>query len=534
MTGPRTARLAIDRRYLAVAALAAVAIAVRLPHLSDRSIWFDEASSWQTASYDWNDFLRSIRLNVHLPLYYLFLRGWMDLFGDSAAALRSFSVAFGVATVLLMVPFARELFRASAACRPEDGDGDAEPAGALPFGLVVAMLVALSPVQVFASIEARMYTMGTAFAVLSGWLLLRILRTGSGVWAWTAYGFSALGLLNSHHYGLFSVGAQAVFLGLYLVWLAGVGRGEEARRLLIPAAIVGLLVAMADLPALGILRTQVGRVQHDYWIRPLTLEIFVSTFGQFIIPNHDDVPRPEGWVILGLVTAAVAALAVRGRRGELFVVTSALLPMAFSAAASTITPVWSTRYFRFAHLFVVAAVALAIWRVTMRRPALLSCLFACLAAGLVYANVAFWRGLDLAHNPGMRAAVATILERIRPGESIVATDVVQYVPAKFYARGRAPIHLVEPPPEMFWGWHLIRPDDLISLDDLRDLMARGIWLVGTTSEAAVSPEWDLDDARLLEKYEYHYYCIPNRNIFVHHYTGPVDRHADGVAGRAGG
>jgi mannosyltransferase len=529
MNGQQPARLAIDWRYLAVAALA---IAVRVPHLSDRSIWFDEASSWQTASYDWHDFLRSIRLNVHLPLYYLLLRGWMDLFGESAAALRSFSVAFGVATVMLMGQFVRELFLASAAYQSEP-DGD-EPAAARSFGLVVAILVALSPVQVFASIEARMYSMGTAFAALSAWLLVRILRTGGSARAWTAYGLSALGLLNSHHYGLFSVGAQVVFLGLYLVWLAGVGRGKEARRLAIPAAIVGLLIAAADLPALGILQTQVDRVRQDYWIRPLTWEIFVSTFGQFIIPNHDDVPRPEGWVILGLVIAAAAALAVRGRRGEGFVVASALLPMAFSATASTITPVWSTRYFRFAHLFVLAAVALAVWRVAMRRPALRSCLFASMAAGLLYANVAFWRGLDLAHNPGMRAAVATILERIRPGESIVATDVIQYATAKFYAARRAPIHLVQPPSEMFWGWHLIRPDDLISLDELRPEMDRGIWLIGTTSAPVVSPEWDLDDARLLEKYEYHYYCIPNKNIFVHHYVSPMDRRAEGVTDRAGG
>lgn len=352
--------------------------------------------------------------------------------------------------------------------------------------------------------------------------------------AWTAYGLSVLGLLNSHHYGLFSVGAQAVFLGLYLIWLAGAGRGDEARRLLIPAAIVGLLVTMADLPTLGILRTQVGRVQQDYWIRPLTWQAFATTLGQFIIPNHDDVPRPEGWASLGLVAAASAILAVGGRRGEVFVVGSALLPMAFSAAASTITPVWASRYFRFAHLFVVASVALAIWRVTIRRPALRSCLFASVAAGLVYANVAFWRGLDLAHNTGMRAAVATILERIRPGESIVATDVIQYATAKFYAGRRAPIHLVKPPPDMFWGWHLIRPDDVIPLGELRDELARGIWLIGPTSVPVVPPEWGLDNARKLENYEYYCYCIPNKNIFVNHYIGPVDRHSDGVAGRAGG
>jgi uncharacterized membrane protein len=500
MNGLRTARLAIDWRYLAVAA---VAIAARLPHLSDRSIWYDEASSWQTASYGWDDFLRSIRLNVHLPLYYLLLRGWMGLFGESAVALRSYSVAFGVATVLLMGLFARELFHASAARRAAD-DGD-EPAAARAFGLVVAMLVALSPVQVFASIEARMYTMGTAFAALSAWLLLRILRTGGSARAWTAYGLSAFGLLNSHHYGLFSVGAQAVFLGLYLVWLAGAGRREEARRLAIPAAIVGLLIAMADLPALDILRTQVGRVRQDYWIRPLSGETFVSTFGQFIIPNHEDVPRPEGWVILGLV-----------------------------AAASAITPVWSARYFRFAHLFVLAMVALAVWRLMSRRPALRSCLFASLAAGLLYANVVFWQRLDLAHNTGMRAAVAAIIERIRPGESIVASDVVQYVTAKFYARGRAPIHVIEPPQDLYWGWHLIRPDDLVSLDDLRSGLARGIWLIGTLPDPVVSPDWDIGEAHLLERHEYHYYLYLHKNIYVHHYRREDDRPVGGAAGRVGG
>ena len=31
--------------------IAAVAVAIRLPYLDDRSIWFDEASSWRTASF---------------------------------------------------------------------------------------------------------------------------------------------------------------------------------------------------------------------------------------------------------------------------------------------------------------------------------------------------------------------------------------------------------------------------------------------------------------------------------------------------
>ena len=41
----------------------------------------------------------SLRLNVHLPLYYLVLKVWMGVFGDSVAAIRGLSVACGALTV---------------------------------------------------------------------------------------------------------------------------------------------------------------------------------------------------------------------------------------------------------------------------------------------------------------------------------------------------------------------------------------------------------------------------------------------------
>jgi uncharacterized membrane protein YjgN (DUF898 family) len=50
-------------------AVAAVALAFRLPYLTTRSLWYDESSSWQTAKFSFPEMLRSVRLNVHLPLY---------------------------------------------------------------------------------------------------------------------------------------------------------------------------------------------------------------------------------------------------------------------------------------------------------------------------------------------------------------------------------------------------------------------------------------------------------------------------------
>lgn len=384
-------------------AVIAVALLLRLPHLEDRSVWYDEASSWQTARFDWSDLRRSLLLNVHLPLYYIILKGWMTLFGESATAIRALSVLFGVTTVLVMEQFGRELFLASAPGRNDGLSGDRQ-SEAHVFGLFVAMLVAMSPVQVFASIEARMYTMGTAFTALCAWLLLRIIRMrGHASWSWAAYGLAALGVLYSHHYGLFSMAAQAVFFGLYLLRLFGAGQHDVARRLMAGGVVVAILVALAYLPAFAMLQAQSHRVQQDYWIRPLSWETFSTTFSQFVVPDHDDIPRAGGSIVMAMVAASALILMTDGTRGEGFVLTSALLPILFAAAASTFTPIWSGRYFRFAHLFVLAMVALALWRQTRRRPLFLAGTVACLTAGLLWANLAFWDRLDLQRNQGMRS-----------------------------------------------------------------------------------------------------------------------------------
>jgi mannosyltransferase len=519
MRPARAAQLLGHRGWLVV--VAALALVLRLPHLSDRSIWYDEASSWQMSHYAWPELWRSVLLNVHQPLYYMLLKGWMGVFGDSAAAIRGMSVFFGLITVVLMGLFGRELHLASAARREGSVEGEVDPEARV-FGLFVAMLVALSPVQVFASIEARMYSMGTAFAALGAWLLLRLLRSGGGPGWWAAYGFSLVGLLYSHHYGLFSVAAHFVFVGLCVLWLAGAGESEAAKRLAVSFGVVGVLAALAYLPALNILRAQSQRVLQDYWIQPLSWSTFSTTFSQFVIPDHDDIPRSGGWIVLAVVIGSAAILMVDARRGEWLVMAFSFLPMIGSACASAITTVWVGRYFRFAQLFVLAMVALATWRIARPWPKLLTSAVACLAAGFLFANGSFWDRLDIPRNPGMRGAVASILRQIQPGESIVATDIIQYATAKFYVREQAPIHLLEPSKGLFWGWHLIQPADLISLDEFGRERAGGVWLIGTVPVPVIAPDWDWGDQSPVQTGHFTYYLNLHRDIYIFHHKSRAD------------
>lgn len=93
-----------------------------------------------TSRYDVVALLYHSSFDVHPPLYYLLLHGWMELFGDSILAVRSLSVVFGVMAVALSMVFTRRLVNERAA-------------------LAVGWLMAIMLIAVRYSQEARMYTL---------------------------------------------------------------------------------------------------------------------------------------------------------------------------------------------------------------------------------------------------------------------------------------------------------------------------------------------------------------------------------------
>ena len=101
--------------YACLIGVVAAAVLLRSPHLTQRSVWFDEACSWRTARFPVAQMIRSNVQDVHPPLYFLILKCWMTVFGDSTLALRSLSVLFGALTVSGMYLFGRELHKQPAA-----------------------------------------------------------------------------------------------------------------------------------------------------------------------------------------------------------------------------------------------------------------------------------------------------------------------------------------------------------------------------------------------------------------------------------
>src|SRR4051812_20745349 len=165
---------------LALALIAVAGAVLRFATLSTQSFWLDEAIAINSARLDIGGMIDSLaRTEGTPPLYFLLLDGWMRLFGDSEAAVRSLSALIGTATILLAYEIGRRLATAR-------------------IGLVLAAIAAFNPLLVWFSQEARPYGPLVLLSGASFLCFAEALRRPSGRWlaGWAV----ASGLAMATHY----------------------------------------------------------------------------------------------------------------------------------------------------------------------------------------------------------------------------------------------------------------------------------------------------------------------------------------------
>jgi Dolichyl-phosphate-mannose-protein mannosyltransferase len=85
-------------------------IAARLWNLTDSCFWFDEIFSVHAATNDWSNFISFIAQDlVHPPLFYLLLKLWITIGGESLLWTRLFAVMVSILTLIPFLLLCREL-----------------------------------------------------------------------------------------------------------------------------------------------------------------------------------------------------------------------------------------------------------------------------------------------------------------------------------------------------------------------------------------------------------------------------------------
>lgn len=278
---PRPRETAAATPWLALGAIVLLAAVLRFATLRSQSIWFDEAATWDLVRRPFGEMLRRIPDGEsNPPLFYALEWGWTRVFGDGEAGLRSLSALAG----LLTVPVAYAIGRRAA--------------GTPRAGLAAAALVAVNPLLVWFSQEARSYALATLLSAVALLLLVRSEndRRGRVLAGWA---IAAALALATHYFAAFVLAPQAI----WLLW-----RHPHRRGALLA---VGALAA-AGLALLPLLLAQAGN-PYDIAGTSLALRL-VQLPKQFLLGYRGPLALPLGLLGALLVTGGAWLLVRRTPR----------------------------------------------------------------------------------------------------------------------------------------------------------------------------------------------------------------------------
>ena len=293
------------RAFWIVAGLSLLAAVLRFATLGAQALHHDEiVTAGRILGGGFGEAMEGVRDSESAPpLYYALAWGWTQLIGSGEFGLRSLSAVAGVATVPVAYLLAAELRDRRA-------------------GIFAAALVAVNPMLLWYSQEARGYALLALLCAASALFFVRALQRGGGRdMAW--WGVLSALALATHYFAIFPVAVEAVWL------LARRGR----------AASSGLAIVILGGLALAPLALHQMAAGHAEWISAHALgHRLWETGATFLVGETGDIiARPEhplpALLPFLLVVAALGLIAARGAREER---RAAAVPLALAAAAVAI------------------------------------------------------------------------------------------------------------------------------------------------------------------------------------------------------
>jgi mannosyltransferase len=310
-----------------LAALLILAAALRLSTLGLQSLWYDEAF---TPVHVFHPGLgATLHSVVHTentpPLWYVLLWAWTRVLGTGAVALRLPSALFGVATVAVAWAIGRE------------------PTGRRATAIAAAAFVAVNPLFVWYSQEARAYALFVLLVALAMLCFLRA-RDSPTPGRLAAFAVAASLALLSEYFAVFLLVPMIVILLLRgglrrRATLAKTGtdrRSASAGGAYLPALVACAVPILVGLALLPLVVAQGGHGAQ--WIGEWALTSRLQAIPQYYLTGYSGAPLGHGIELLvalpilaGLAWGLWNVLDRREERGALIALTIAasgvLLPI---------------------------------------------------------------------------------------------------------------------------------------------------------------------------------------------------------------
>lgn len=299
-------------------ALVLTAFSLRMYHLAQPLLSWDEGWSIGLSSLGWTEINRITALDVHPPLYYYAFKLWLAA-GKHEVLLRFLSVLVGVLTI----PLAYVTGRIWHSQR---------------VGILAALVTALSPFLIYYSQVARMYSLCAALSLLSTYCLLKAIE-GDRPLHYIGFVLSAVTALYTFYYTACVIAAVLIY-SLFT-------RPRHWRALLMAAAVIAALYVPWLLYAVPPMLARVdARAGFALTVADTLRFLADGVFGLVFAYG-------TGWIAVGVifVLLVVAVLLAWRRRESKRCLLLPLLAIALSLAAVSV----GARAHMFAARYLIAA-----------------------------------------------------------------------------------------------------------------------------------------------------------------------------------
>jgi 4-amino-4-deoxy-L-arabinose transferase-like glycosyltransferase len=408
------------KRFWPLVAAILIAAVLRCYRLGANSLWVDEIETLLLAQQSVAQIVRvSTSVNFIPPLYFVLVHGVLRICGESEVALRLMSVVAGICTILAAWLLTQRITKSLGAAN------------------ITAALLAVNPLHIWYSQEARPYALLT-FLGISGLVALeRAMRTGS-VGSWVAFSTSMAAAFLTHTIGL-------MFALIAGVWVL---QSSAGRRIVWPLLASSLAVFLSGLPFIIAISRALQATHGTFHSppRPLTgLEVGYTLFtyvgGYSFGPSPREIqdlgafaalrsnPLESGLACAGLVV--VVMVCILNRRGAMIPFASLLgIPVVGILALSALSgKAYNVRYTLPAvigFLGIVSIAALAL------KPTSRALFMAGLIGISLWADDQWYSSTQYAKDD-TRAAVAWLRGHLRPGATIGVAPEYAIGPLAYYS-----------------------------------------------------------------------------------------------------
>jgi mannosyltransferase len=460
------------RNLIAFLAVLLLATFLRFHLIEAQSFWNDEGNSARLSERSISAILEGTASDIHPPFYYLFLRGWRELVGETEFGLRSLSAFSGILTVATAIA----LTRSFSARRFSDGM------------FVAGLLAATSPILVYYSQETRMYALLAFLGAFSTWALwiwlIRLeARRPSLLWM-VVYVLTTVAGLYTHYFFPAVIGGQG--LVVVTILLLRLGKVENrtsehyqtekrfAGRVLITWFGMVAVTSILYVPWIPIFLRQVGGRSGEV----SGLLNFLADIGRWLSVGTT-MKQGEGlWAIAAALILVVMGIVAGGRRA-IAPLTMVVVPLALMVVVGATDPA----YFKFLLVVVPFLCVLAgfawFWKGWKRSLPIV--MMAVLLFGHFISLSNMYTDPDFAR-ADYRGMAKRIAAEAHPNAGIILNAPNQWEAFTYYHRDGAPVYplprnrpepdLIEPELErmvaehdrlyvLFWGENQRDPDHVI-------------------------------------------------------------------------